>query len=32
VEQVEASIERYLHSLEAADIQEGENAEAKLHA
>jgi len=29
VEQVEASIERYLHSLEAADLQEGENAEVK---
>jgi hypothetical protein len=29
VEQVEASIERYLHSLEAADLQEGEHAEAK---
>jgi hypothetical protein len=29
VEHVEASIERYLHSLEAADLQEGEYAEAK---
>lgn len=29
VEQVEASIERYLHSLEAADLQEGKSAEAK---
>ncbi|CAA2142439.1 hypothetical protein HYPP_03462 [Hyphomicrobium sp. ghe19] len=29
LEQVEASIERYLASLEAADLQEGENAEAK---
>jgi transposase len=29
VEQVEASIERYLQSLDAADLQEGEIAEAK---
>jgi transposase len=29
VEQVEASIDRYLHSLEAADLQEGERAETK---
>jgi transposase len=29
VEQVEASIERYLHSLEAAHLQEGEYAEAR---
>lgn len=29
LEQVEASIERYLGSLEAADLQEGESAEAK---
>ena len=29
LEQVEASIERYLSSLEAADLQEGANAEAK---
>ncbi|WP_245280014.1 transposase [Hyphomicrobium sp. 99] len=29
VEQVEASIERYLASLEAADLQEGESAETK---
>jgi len=28
-EQVEASIERYLQSVEAADLQEGEHAEAK---
>jgi transposase len=29
MEQVEASIDRYLHSLEAADLQEGDFAEAK---
>jgi transposase len=29
IEQVEASIERYLQSLEAADLQEGAHAEAK---
>jgi transposase len=29
MEQVEASIERYLHSLDAADLQEGESAGAK---
>jgi transposase len=29
IEQVEASIERYLHSLEAADLQEGDSAETK---
>lgn len=29
MEQVEASIERYLHSLEAADLQDGQCAEAK---
>lgn len=29
VEQVEASIDRYLHSLEAADLQDGKHAEAK---
>lgn len=29
IEQVEASIERYISSLDAADLQEGESAEAK---